>query len=286
MTIRAKLYIAILLTILGPVVTIAVALHGMQRLGDRFDEVQQRADQRALALDLKFGVTDFNGWQTAYGYDNGASRPRFIASVREFRRDLRSRARVLTDPQERAFCDEISARFEQFMALDDVAFAALQRGDDERVKQIFLGPELRLFDAMATRAEDLASYESRRESATETTFDDTREDSRRGLIAVALGAALVIILLLVTASDIARMALEGGRETREAEPSDRRRLTHTQPPPHGRAAGPLHREPDPHPGDPRAGGVRCGVRPVRHSMSSTFPSSHSAPSSCSRWACR
>ena len=104
MTIRAKLYIAILLTILGPVVTIAVALHGMQRLGDRFDEVQTRADQRALALDLKFGVTDFNGWQTAYGYDNGASRPRFIASVREFRRDRAIAQRVLTDPQERRHC--------------------------------------------------------------------------------------------------------------------------------------------------------------------------------------
>ena len=218
MTIRAKLYIAILLTILGPVVTIAVALHGMQRLGDRFDEVQQRADQRALALDLKFGVTDFNGWQTAYGYDNGASRPRFIASVREFRRDRAVARRVLTDPQERRHLRDISTRFEQFMALDDVAFAALQRGDTKRVKQIFLGPELRLFDAMATRAEALARYESRRESATEATFDDAREDSRRGLIAVALGAALVIILLLVTASDIARMALEGGREARKAEP--------------------------------------------------------------------
>ena len=77
MTIRAKLYVAILLTVIGPVVTIAVALHGMDRLGDRFDEVQDRADRRALALDLKFGVTDFNGWQTAYGYDDGASRPRF-----------------------------------------------------------------------------------------------------------------------------------------------------------------------------------------------------------------
>jgi hypothetical protein len=217
MTIRAKLYIAILLTILGPVVTIAVALHGMQRLGDRFDEVQDRAERRALALDLKFDVTDFNGWQTAYGYDNGASRPRFIASVREFRRDQAVARRVLTDPQERRYLREISTRFEQFMALDDVAFAALQRGDAKRVKQIFLGPELRLFDSMATRAQDLASYESRRESATETTFDDSREDARRGLIAVALGAALVIILLLVTASDIARMALEGGRETREAE---------------------------------------------------------------------
>jgi hypothetical protein len=31
-TIRAKLYVAILLTVLGPVITIAVALHGMERL--------------------------------------------------------------------------------------------------------------------------------------------------------------------------------------------------------------------------------------------------------------
>ena len=64
---------------LGPVITIAVALHGMNRLGDRFDEVQDRAERQALALDLKFGVTDFNGWQTAYGYDAGASRGRFTA---------------------------------------------------------------------------------------------------------------------------------------------------------------------------------------------------------------
>jgi hypothetical protein len=65
---------------------------------------------------------------------------------------------------------------------------------------------------MAQRADELARYEARGATATEKEFDDSREDSRRGLIAVALGAALVIILLLVTASDIARLALEGGRE--------------------------------------------------------------------------
>ena len=54
MTIRAKLYAAIVLTILGPLATTAVALHGMEQLGDRFDEVQERADQRAIALELKF----------------------------------------------------------------------------------------------------------------------------------------------------------------------------------------------------------------------------------------
>jgi hypothetical protein len=216
-TIRAKLYVAILLSVLGPVITLAVALHGMDRLGDRFDEVQGRAERQALALDLKFGVTDFNGWQTAYGYDNGRSRGRFTASVGEFRSDLAEARRKFTDPQERRQLRELSATFEQFMSLDDKAFLALQRGDDRRVKQIFLGPELDLFDSMATGADELAGYESRRDTATEKAFDTSREDLRRGLIAVALGAALVIILLLVTASDIARMTLEGGREAREPQ---------------------------------------------------------------------
>jgi hypothetical protein len=210
-TIRAKLYVAILLSVIGPVITIAVALHGMGVLGDRFDEVQDRSDRRALALDLKYGVTDVNGWQTAYGYDDGASRNRFVEAVRLFRADLEEADSVLTDPQERRLLEELTARFEQFLRLDDVAFAALERGDEERVKRIFLGPSLRLFDAMAARAEQLARYEARRAAATERAFDDSREDSRRALIAVALGALLVIVLLLVTASDIARMALERTR---------------------------------------------------------------------------
>ena len=211
MTIRAKLYLAILLTVIGPVVTVAVALHGMDRLGDRFDEVQVRADDRALALDLKFGVTDFNGWQTAYGYDDGASRPRFEHSVRQFRIDLGAARNELTEAREAQLLNQIRARFGQFMALDAVAYDALKRGDDARVKQIFLGPELRLFDEMASRADELARYEARGSIATEKAFDTAREDARRGLIAVALGAALVIVLLLVTAADIARLAIEGHR---------------------------------------------------------------------------
>ena len=102
-------------------------------------------------------------------------------------------------------------RFDRFMQLDDVAYAALQRGNDAAVKRIFLGPELRLFDQMAVRSEELARYEARGAQATEKAFNDSREDSRRGLIAVGLGAGLVIVLLLVTAADIARLAIEGHR---------------------------------------------------------------------------
>jgi hypothetical protein len=210
-TIRAKLYVAILLTVIGPVITIAVALHGMGRLGDRFDEVQDRSERRALALDLKFDVTDFNGWQTAYGYDDGASRPRFERSVRQFRIDHAEARNMLTDPRETRLLNEIRVRFGEFMRLDREAYAALQRGDDARVKEIFLGPELRLFDQMAARTDELARYEARGATATEKAFDESREDSRRGLIAVGLGAGLVIVLLLVTAADIARLAIEGHR---------------------------------------------------------------------------
>jgi hypothetical protein len=69
----------------------------MSRLDDRFDEVQRQADARALALELKYGVTDVNGWQTAWGYDGGRSRPSFENSVADFRRDLRAARETLTD---------------------------------------------------------------------------------------------------------------------------------------------------------------------------------------------
>jgi hypothetical protein len=204
MTIRAKLYAAIVLTILGPLATTAVALHGMGQMGDRFDEVQERARHESIALELKFAVTDMNGWQTAYGYDNGQSRPVFERSVETLREDLRRAERTLTDPRERELLAELRRDFAEFMRLDQIAYAALQDGDEQRVRDIFLGPEIARFSAMADTADRLATYEAAQAAATERAFDDARADARRRLIAVALGAGLVIVLLLVTARDLVR----------------------------------------------------------------------------------
>jgi hypothetical protein len=215
-TIRAKLYIAIALTVLGPLATIAVALHGQSRLDDRFDDVQERAAHRALALELKFGVTDVNGWQTAWGYDDGRSRPRFESAVADFRRDLRAARETLADPQERVLLRELSSGFADFMRLDEEAWSALQDGRPGVTKRILLGPEIDNFEEIAGTAERLAAYETRAAGATEVAFDDSRDDVRRRLIAVALGAAVVIVLLLLTASDIARLAIEGERRRRRA----------------------------------------------------------------------
>ena len=208
MTIRAKLYAAIVMTVLGPVVTIAVALSGMARLDDRFAEADQRAVRQALALELKFGVTDLNGWQTAYGYDNGASRPRFERSRERVQRDIVRAERTLTDARERALLARLRTALRRFLALDDVAYAALRRGRRERVRQIFLGPELTRFAAMADAAADLGAYEAEQAIAAADASDDERRDVRRQLVAVGLGAAVLIVLLLLTAQDVARAALD------------------------------------------------------------------------------
>ena len=214
MTIRAKLYAAIVLTILGPLATTAVALHGMSQMGDRFDEVHQRAEHEALARELKFLVTDVNGWQTAYGYGDGFLRARFVRSAAELRDQLAIANDTLTDPPEGELLAELEHEFDSFMRLDAVAWRKLQAGQTDQVRDIFLGPELERFEAMAATAEELASYEADQATATEAAFDDARDEARRRLIAVALGAGVVVILLLVTANDIASMALEGERSVR------------------------------------------------------------------------
>jgi hypothetical protein len=219
-TIRAKLYAAIVLTILGPLATTAVALHGMSEMGDKFDQVQERGQNEAVARELKFLVTDMNGWQTAYGYAEGGLRGRFVASAAELRHELGIAGDQFTDEHERELLNQLNDEFDGFMQLDAVAWRALQSGHPEETKRILLGPELRRFEAMAATAEELAGYQADRAEATKAAFDDTRDEARRRLIAVALGAALVIVLLLVTANDIARMALEGERTVRGRKPEE------------------------------------------------------------------
>jgi hypothetical protein len=207
-TIRVKLYAAIAMTVLGPVITIGVAFAAFQSLSDRFDEVAARSHRRAVALEIKFAVTDLNGWQTAYGYDNGRSRPQFERSARAARTLLGSAERQLLEPDERAILDRLRSSFEEFMRQDGVAFRALQAGRQERVRQIFLGPEIRNFEAMASAAGQLAAVEARRNEEVERRFDKRLTDAKKALVVVALGAGVLIVLLLLTASDIARLALE------------------------------------------------------------------------------
>jgi hypothetical protein len=205
-SIRAKLYAALAVTVAGLVVTAGVGIAGMSRLGDRFDAVEKASRAQALALQLKFDVTDFNGWQTAYGYDNGESRPTFLSSVERFRADFAEAGRRLTRPQEQAYLNQIQDAFEDFMRLDDQAYAALQAGRPEVVKRIFLGPELVHFGRAAASAQRLSNYEAGRVSVEDRAFKDARHDALRLLIAVSAIAGLLVVILLITANDLARTA--------------------------------------------------------------------------------
>jgi hypothetical protein len=207
-TIRAKLYAAIVMTVLGPVITIGVAFAAFQSLSDRFDEVSARSERQALALEIRYAVTDVNGWQTTYGYDDGASRPRFERSAGNVRRLLADAERRLTEPRERAILARLRTSFDAFMALDVVAYRALRAGQERRVKQIFLGPEIRNFEAMAAAAGQLAAHEGSRNGDVQRRFDQRLTDAKKSLVVVGLGAGVLIVLLLLTASDIARLALE------------------------------------------------------------------------------
>jgi CHASE3 domain sensor protein len=206
LSIRAKLYAALAVTVVGLVVTAGVGIAGMSRLGDRFDNVQEASRAQALALQLKFDVTDFNGWQTAYGYDNGQSRPIFLSSVERYRADFAQARRRLTRPQEQTYLDQVEDAFNDFMRLDDQAYAALQAGDLETVKDIFLGPELVNFSRAAAASQRLASYEAGRVAVQDKAFKDARQDALRLLIAVSAIAGLLVVILLITANDLARTA--------------------------------------------------------------------------------
>ena len=206
MTIRSKLYAAIAVTLAGLALTAGVGIWGMNRLSDRFDGVQRAGDARALALQVKFAVADFNGWQTAYGYDNGKSRPIFLSSVAGFRKTLARAKLELERPIERSLLAEITVAFEDFMRLDRVAWAALQAGRTAQVRRIFLGPEIANFRRAAAGAQGLAQVEEERANAEERRFRDTRKDALRSLIGASLVAALLVAILLVTALDLARAA--------------------------------------------------------------------------------
>jgi hypothetical protein len=186
----------------------------MGQMSDSFDAVEARARDEALAREIKFGVTDMNGWQTAYGYDGGRSRPQFVQSAATLRRNLEAASNDLTDPPEQALVAELSSQFREFMALDVIAWRELRAGREQRTKQILLGPEIQRFEALAGTAERLARYEQSRAAAAAASFDDERDEARRQLIAVALGAGIVIILLLAAANDVVRLALEGEKHTR------------------------------------------------------------------------
>jgi hypothetical protein len=205
-TIRAKLYTAIVVAVAGLALTVGVGAWAMSSLGRHFDRVQGASDAQALALQLKFDITDFNGWQTAYGYDGGKSRPLYLAAFARFRTNLAHARSALTRPQEVRALDHIASATNSFDALDARAWAALRAGRQAEVRSLLLGPEIVNFHRAAATAQGLADYENTRTSDEDTAFRDARSDALRLLVLASILTTLFIVILLVTAVDLARTA--------------------------------------------------------------------------------
>ncbi len=187
-TIRAKLFAAIAMTVLGPLVTIAVAFTAFNALSDRFDEVTDHSGRQALALEIKYAVTDVNGWQTATATTTVPAGRSSTARRRTSAGCWRRARPEMTEARERAMLAQVREAFGRFMALDVVAFDALKKGQDARVKRIFLGPEIRNFEDMAAAAARLAAEEERRTKQVQRRFDKRLTDAKKALVIVGLGA--------------------------------------------------------------------------------------------------
>jgi hypothetical protein len=219
MTIRAKLLTAIVVAVAGLALTAGVGIWAMSSLGDRFERVQSAGDARALALQLKFDITDFNGWQTAYGYDNGRSRQLYLTAFARFQGNLEGAQRTLDRPMEARLLARIEAATDDFQRLDARAWSALQGGRTEEVRRLFLGPEIENFHRAAAAAQNLADFEQKRVASEDRQFEDARKDALRLLVGASVVAALLIVLLLMTALDLARLA-ERALEQERGERAD------------------------------------------------------------------
>lgn len=206
MTIRSKLYGAMAVAVCGFILLAGLGFWGMTQLGDHFDAARAAADDRALALELKYDITDFNGWQTAYGYDNGVSRPIFLRSVDRFRRDLARAKLRLRGRAETHQLGRMQSAFDDFMRLDDQAWAAMQARRFAEVRRLFLGPEIRNFHRAANAADDLAVLEDTRSASDNRQFTDARQSILRLMVIAALVAGVFVAILLVTANDLAKAA--------------------------------------------------------------------------------
>ena len=176
MTIRAKLFAAIALTVLGPLVTIGVALVGVRHA--RRPLRRRGAGERAAGGRARPEVRGHRHERLA---DRLRLRrrpvPRPLRGLGRGRPRRCSRGRAARSPRRPSVrCSTTLEReFAAFMALDEDAWSALQDDRPEETKRILLGPELEHFEAMAAAADELAAVQDRHVAEARTGFDDASD---------------------------------------------------------------------------------------------------------------
>jgi methyl-accepting chemotaxis protein len=205
---------ALLCTVAG------VGLWASTAQGSAAEELSSDIGKTRRGADLKFGAADFNGWQTAYALDialgkagatadDAPSRKSFLTSAGAFRKDLQS---YLDDPGtdagERAALGPIAKAFDEFMAVDDQAWALYQKGTPEATRQahdLVLGREIELFTQIAKETENLVTGVRNDSTAASDSAASTSSLARVLMIGFGVGALLLALsLALVITRSITR----------------------------------------------------------------------------------
>jgi methyl-accepting chemotaxis protein len=180
-----------------------VALWSTSTLGSGYDDVTKKvAPQREQAIDMKYQITNVNGWQTAYGYDEGASRGAFEQSVKEFNASYDKLKALTRDwPTTAAVTARIGADFAAFMALDAETWKAGQTtgwGKDGRAAHLILNENIAAFTKVAEDTDALIAAGNallKQHDATVASARSTATWVTTALAIVGLAAAVGMVLI-------------------------------------------------------------------------------------------
>ena len=188
----------------------AVGLWG--NASQRSTEKDLDADVTSLQAvsQLKYLAADFNGWQTAYGFDrvrtheaiddNKGSRKRFLESAHAFEAAVTTAQATSVAAEDKSDMDTVRASFDRFMTLDEQIIALYAQDTAKAADQatgLILGEELTLFDKIVA-ASDRLETRTEKDAATSTkNASNVAGRSRAVMLTVGLLALLLALVLAV-----------------------------------------------------------------------------------------
>ncbi len=149
--------------------------------------------------EAKSCLADVNGWQTAYGYDGGASRPQFEKAAKDCQAVIDRAVAAVAGLPDEPDAVAIKDGFAAFMAVDARAWESGQVdgfGEGSAARGLILGEGMEAFAAASQAARTFTDAQAGDLASARSGFASAKADVRRMTIgALALGALVVLLLL-------------------------------------------------------------------------------------------
>ena len=200
----------------GIVTLLLVAVAGVGLWGSSSQESSTKElsdDVHSLQAvsELKYIAADFNGWQTAYGFDAvrapespiddaKGSRKRFLDSAQSFASELEIAQDSSVADEDKKDMEVLRTEFDRFMTVDDQVVALYREGSKKSVDQasdLVLGEELKIFDRIVAAADRLETKTEKDAAASAKSAEDVSSRSRTVTLTVGALALLLAIVLAV-----------------------------------------------------------------------------------------